>query len=162
MGGATIAIGVVGGHDCSDETGRMAEEAGRLIAHNGAILVCGGLGGVMEAAARGAQGAGGVVVGILPGTDKTDANPYVTCAIPTGMGGMRNALLVQASDVLIAFPGSYGTLSEMAFALNLGKGVIQMPGAWNLRKLGSVESSLFKEANDPAHALGLALNMFVS
>ena len=154
---AAQVIGVVGGGSCDDEIACMAHETGRLIAGNGAVLVCGGLGGVMEAASRGARENGGVVVGILPGADRHQGNCWLTCAIPTGMGVTRNSLVVHSSDVIIAFPGSYGTLNEMALALNLGKSVIAMPGAWELRKLGEVESSLFKEANSPAHALGLAL-----
>jgi uncharacterized protein (TIGR00725 family) len=101
-----------------------AAEVGRLVAERGAVLVCGGLGGVMEAACRGAKQAGGMTVGILPGTDRADANPYVDIALPTGLGEARNALVVRAADVLIAVGGGYGTLSEIALALKAGKRVI--------------------------------------
>ena len=128
-------IGVIGGgSDVDKSTFDAACETGRLIAERGAVLVCGGLGGVMEAAAKGAFEAGGTVIGILPSGDKTNANPYVSIAIPTGMGMGRNMLLVQTADVLIAFPGSYGTLSEIGLALNSGKPVIYLPGVWNLSK----------------------------
>ncbi|MBD3315917.1 MAG: TIGR00725 family protein, partial [Chitinivibrionales bacterium] len=120
--------------------------------------VCGGLGGVMEAAAKGAKSAGGTVVGILPGENADDANASVDIAIPTGMGIARNVLVVRAADVVIALPGSYGTLSETAVALSLRKTVIYLPGAWNLKRIGQVESALFKEAFEPAQAVGLALS----
>jgi uncharacterized protein (TIGR00725 family) len=97
---------------------------GRLIAERGAVLVCGGLGGAMKAACRGAQEAGGVTVGILPGTDRSAANAYVDVALPTGLGQARNALVVHAADVLIAIGGGYGTLSEVALALRAGKPVV--------------------------------------
>ena len=131
---------------------------GKHIALNDASLGCGGLGGTMEAASQGASENGGVVVGLLPGEDKGSANPFTHIALPTGMGVGRNILVVRSSDVLIAFPGSYGTLSEIALALNTGKTVIYMPGAWNLSKIGQVDSSLFKEAFDAPSAVGLALN----
>jgi uncharacterized protein (TIGR00725 family) len=153
-------IGVIGGNSTTNEVYDQAYEVGRLIARNDAVLVCGGLGGVMEAASKGASEAGGVVLGILPSNDKSSANQWVTIAVPSNMGSARNALIVSTADVLIAFPGSYGTLNEMAMALNLGKTVIQMPGAWELQRAGKVESALFKQAGNPDHALGLALNAF--
>jgi uncharacterized protein (TIGR00725 family) len=152
-------IGVIGGGDDVDKsTFDAAFETGRLVAERGAVLVCGGLGGVMEAAAKGASEAGGTVIGILPSGNKNDANPFVTIAIPTGMGMGRNILVVQTADVLIAFPGSYGTLSEIGLALNSGKPVIYLPGVWNLSKAGKVDGNLFKEAFDPAQAVALALS----
>jgi uncharacterized protein (TIGR00725 family) len=156
---ARPAIGVIGGSDSTPETLDLACEVGRHVAARGAILICGGLGGVMEAASRGAAEAGGTVVGLLPSGSREEANPYVTVSIPTGMGVARNVLVVRSSDVLIAFPGSFGTLSEMALALNLGKPVVYMPGAWDLGRIGKVDRRLFKEANGAEHALGLALNM---
>jgi hypothetical protein len=155
---AAPAIGVIGGGEASEETLAVAYETGKFIANNNAILVCGGLGGVMEAASRGASENGGTVVGILPGTDKAAANPFVHIVIPTGMGAMRNALVVNSSDVIIAFPGSFGTLSEIGFALNAGKPVIYLPGAWNLQKIGPIDASLYKEAFDAHGAVGLALD----
>ena len=95
------------------------------------MLVCGGLGGVMEAACRGAKGAAGTTVGILPGADRTQANDYVDVAIATGLGEGRNALVVRAADALIAVGGGYGTLSEIALALKAGKPVVGI-GTWDL------------------------------
>jgi uncharacterized protein (TIGR00725 family) len=158
MGKPKIAIGVIGGSTIDDSNSELAYEVGKHIAQNNAMLVCGGLGGTMEAASRGAAENGGLVVGILPDDTKNSANPFVHIALPTGMGIGRNILVVRSSDVLIAFPGSYGTLSEIALALNLGKTVIYMPGTWNLSKIGQVSSSLFKEAFDAPQAVGLALN----
>ncbi len=117
-------IGIIGGGDCDSELSGMAEEVGREIAGKGAVLVCGGLGGVMEAAARGAKREGGTTVGILPGTDEKEANPYIDIPIVTGLGHARNVLVVRSSEVLIAIGGRYGTLSEIAIALKLGKPVI--------------------------------------
>ncbi len=158
MANANPTIGVIGGAHASPETLATAYETGKYIANNNAVLVCGGLGGVMEAASRGASENGGVVVGIIPGTDKSAANPYVRIVIPSGMGYARNTLVVNAADVLIAFPGAFGTLSEIGFALNAGKTVIYLPGAWNLQKIGPVDASLYKEAFDAHGAVGLALD----
>jgi hypothetical protein len=151
-------IAVVGGNRVTGEVANTAFEVGSHIGLNGAILVCGGLGGVMEAAAKGAKKAGGTVVGILPGESGDDANPHVDIAIPTGMGIGRNVLVVRTADVVVALPGAYGTLSEIAVALSLGKTVIYLPGAWKLTKIGTIDSALFKEAFEPAQAVGLALN----
>jgi uncharacterized protein (TIGR00725 family) len=101
----------------------LAEAVGRELAVRGAVVVCGGLGGVMEAACRGAKEAGGLTVGILPGTDRAAANPFVDVGIPTGLGEARNALVVRAADAVIAVGGGYGTLSEIALALKAGKRV---------------------------------------
>ena len=111
-----LYVGVIGGRRCSGETAALAREAGRRIAGEGWILVCGGAGGVMAAACRGASEAGGLTCGILPGMSREEANPYLTCSLPTGLGEMRNALVVRASSALIALEGSYGTLSEIALA----------------------------------------------
>jgi hypothetical protein len=119
-----IYIGVIGWGDCSEEIYRLAEEVGEKVAKAGAVLVCGGLGGVMEAASKGAKKAGGVTIGILPGTDKNDANPYIDYPIATGLGGGRNLLVIGNSDAVIALPGEFGTLSEIAFALKSDKPVI--------------------------------------
>ena len=107
-----------------DEPIVAAAEVGRLLAERGAVLVCGGLGGVMEGACRGAKEAGGLTVGILPGADRADANPFVDVVLPTGLGEARNALVVGAADVAIAIGRGYGTLSEVALALKAGKRVI--------------------------------------
>lgn len=152
-----ISIGVIGGNTIEDSNLELAYDVGKHIALNGADLVCGGLGGTMEIVAKGASENGGNTIGILPGEDKRDANPFINIALPTGMGVGRNILVVRASDVIIAFPGSYGTLSEIALALNVGKSVIHMPGTWDISRIGFVNSSKFKEAFDASQAVGLAL-----
>lgn len=121
-------IGVIGASHPSVEGLCMAEAVGRGIAEGGATLVCGGLDGVMQAAAKGAAEAGGEVIGILPGPDKRSANPYVTFAVPTNMGHARNVIIAHTADVLIAIEGEYGTLSEAAIGLKLGKPVFVLPG----------------------------------
>lgn len=119
-----INIGVVGGSVCTASCAKTAYTIGALIAREGWVLVCGGRGGVMRAASRGAYEHKGIVVGILPGMTRDEANPYVTVAIPTGIGYVRNFLIVRASDYLIAIDGRYGTLSEISFAFNDGKRVV--------------------------------------
>jgi uncharacterized protein (TIGR00725 family) len=126
----------------------VAEEVGRLLARRGAVVVSGGLGGVMEAACRGARSEGGVAVGILPGLDRGAANPHVSVAVATGLGEARNALVVRAADALIAVGGAYGTLSEIALALKAGKPVIGL-GTW---EIDGVE-----RAAEPEAAVDLAL-----
>jgi uncharacterized protein (TIGR00725 family) len=116
----------------------VAEEVGRLLARRGAVVVCGGLGGVMEAACRGARSEGGTAVGILPGLNRGAANPFVSVAVPTGLGEARNALVVRAADALIAVGGAYGTLSEIALALKAGKPVIGL-GTWEIDGVERVE-----------------------
>jgi uncharacterized protein (TIGR00725 family) len=119
-----IQIGVLGASAPSAEIARAAERIGELIAVRGAVLVCGGLGGVMEAAAGGAHGAGGLVVGVLPGIDHRDANAFVDAAVATDMGHARNAIIVRSSDAAIAVGGGYGTLSEIALAMKCGVPVV--------------------------------------
>jgi uncharacterized protein (TIGR00725 family) len=153
----SICIGVIGANETDKPNHDIAYELGTHIAGRGAVLVCGGLGGIMEAVSKGAHDKGGTVIGILPGGDKKDANPYVSIALPTNMGISRNTLIVHMSDVLIAFPGSYGTLSEIAFALATGKTVVYLPGVWDLKKIAPVDGNLFKEAFDARHAIGVAL-----
>ena len=119
-----VQIGVIGAADCSSEGASLAHEVGTLLAQQGAILVCGGLGGIMESAARGAKEAGGSTVGILPGVEVREANPYIDIKIVTGLSHARNILVVRSSAALIAIEGGYGTLSEIAIALKLGKPVV--------------------------------------
>lgn len=126
-----LLIGVIGGHSCDKKTAKLVQELGREIAKLGAILVCGGLGGIMEAVAKGAKENGGVTVGILPSEDKNDANPFIDIPIATGLGYTRNTIVTTASDIIIALPGKYGTLSEIGFALNAKKAVIGL-GSWNI------------------------------
>jgi uncharacterized protein (TIGR00725 family) len=124
-------IGLIGGSRAEKKFLRSAEEVGRLIARREGILVCGGKAGVMEAACRGAKSAGGLTVGIIPGSNKTEANPYVDIVIATGMGYTRNSLVVMNADVVIAVDGEYGTLSEIAYAIVYGKEVIGL-GTWDI------------------------------
>ncbi len=127
-----VIVGVIGASRPTSAGLQMAEEVGRQIARRGAVVVCGGLGGVMTAVAKGATEAGGEVLGILPGPDKSAANPFVTLAVPTNMGHARNVVIAHTADVLIAVEGEYGTLSEAAVGLKLGKAVVTLPGAPNL------------------------------
>lgn len=115
-----IRIAVCGAGTANRTLARMAEEVGREIAQSGSILVCGGLGGIMEAAAKGAHTGGGVTIGILPGSDPNDANPWISIPLPTDMGEARNALVVRFADAAIAVAGEWGTLSEIALAMKLG------------------------------------------
>lgn len=117
-------IAVIGGHKCSKKQFHLAEKLGSLIAKEGWILICGGREGVMEGACLGVKKEGGISVGILPTYDGSDANKYVSIKIPTGLGYARNILVVRAADVVVAIGGSYGTLSEIAFALNEGKPIL--------------------------------------
>jgi uncharacterized protein (TIGR00725 family) len=117
-------IGVIGGSTCTKEEAALAEETGGLLAQRGAVLVCGGLGGVMEAVARGAKANGGVTVGILPGGDPRAANKYIDVPLATGLGEMRNFLIVQTAHALIAIGGGVGTLSEIALAQRIEKPVV--------------------------------------
>jgi uncharacterized protein (TIGR00725 family) len=129
---AVVGAGA-GGADAAELA--EAEAAGAAIAAAGATLVCGGLGGVMEAACRGARSRGGMTVGLLPGTDREDANGWVLLALPTGLGEARNALVVRAADALVAIGGGWGTLSEIALALKLGVPVLGV-GTWELARGG--------------------------
>jgi uncharacterized protein (TIGR00725 family) len=115
---------VVGPGDASAEELAAAEAVGRALAARGAVVVCGGLGGAMEAACRGAKEAEGTTVGILPGSERGQANAYVDVAVATGLGEARNVLVVRAADALVAVGGGHGTLSEIAFALKAGKRVV--------------------------------------
>lgn len=145
-----IQISVVGDGQPALEVARQAEEIGRLLAQRGAVVVCGGLGGVMDAAARGAASVGGLTVGILPSYDAATANVGIAVVIPSGMGEARNVLVVASGDAVIALPGSYGTQSEVALALKLGKTVIGVQ-AWH-------EVQGVQVVQTPAEAVELALS----
>jgi uncharacterized protein (TIGR00725 family) len=132
-------IAVIGGGECTAQEATVAETLGRGIAEAGWVLYTGGLGGVMEAASRGARSAGGRVVGILPGSDATGSNPYVEVPIATGMGHARNVILVQSADAVIAVGGRYGTLCEIAIALKLGKPVLALE-SWEIQGVESAAS----------------------
>ncbi len=133
-------VGVIGAAKPTSEGLRMAERVGEAIASRGAILLCGGLGGVMESAAKGAYEAGGDVLGLLPGPDKSAANAYVTIVVPTNMGHARNVIIAHTADVLIAVEGEYGTLSEAAIACKLGKPVFVLPGGLQIAGAITVDS----------------------
>jgi uncharacterized protein (TIGR00725 family) len=145
-------IAVVGPAEPDAGTYALAVEAGRLIAERGAVVVCGGLGGVMEAAARGASDAGGSSLGILPGADRAQANGYVTMAIATGLGELRNALVVRCSDAVLAVGGSWGTLSEVALAQRLGRPVVSLRG-WSVVDPGGAAVTGVVTAQSAAEAV---------
>ena len=126
-----VQIAVAGGGQCSQRTARLARAVGAEVAAAGAVLVCGGLGGVMEAAARGAAAAGGSVVGLIPGYDSGRANRHLSVVIPTGMGHARNVLVAAAGDAVIALPGEHGTLAEIALARAIGRPVVVLRG-WRM------------------------------
>jgi uncharacterized protein (TIGR00725 family) len=151
----SVYVAVVGGGNALAQDIEAARRVGAELARAGAVLVCGGLGGVMEAACRGAHDHGGLTVGILPGNDRSIANPHVDVSIPTGMGEARNFLVVRSSDALVAVSGEYGTLSEIAFALATGVPVIGL-STWELSKRGETDSRVLR-AESPEEAVALAL-----
>ena len=124
--GKRVQLGVVGAGEAGEGLRELAREVGFLAAGKGWILLTGGMGGVMEAASEGAAAAGGVVIGILPGTSRKEGNRHLGISLPTGLGHARNAVIAQAADLLIAVGGGYGTLSEMALGLKMGKPVISL------------------------------------
>lgn len=148
-------VAVIGSGVAAPETDVPAEEVGRELARRGAVLVCGGLEGVMEAACRGAAAEGGATIGLLPGDDRAAANPHVTIAIATGLGELRNGLIVRAADAVIAVGGEYGTLSEIGFALKLGRPVVGLE-TWELARHGQPDERVL-HASDPLDAVERAL-----
>jgi uncharacterized protein (TIGR00725 family) len=134
-------VAVVGPGDAGPGELAVAEELGARLAEAGAVVVCGGLGGVMEAACRGAKSRRGVTVGLLPGEDRSVANGWVDVAIATGMGELRNGLVVRAADAVVAIGGSEGTLSEIAFALRVGRPVIGI-GTFEVGGVAQVASAV--------------------
>lgn len=150
------AIAVVGGTRVARPVQDAAAEVGRLLAEAGAVVVTGGREGVATAVCRGAAEAGGTTVGILPGRSREKANPWVTIPIPTGLGDTRNALVVMGADAVIAFPGVFGTLSEIAHAALAGTPVVAMPGAWELSRDGQPDDTILR-VGTPKDAVALAL-----
>lgn len=150
-----LIIAVIGGGQCTAEEARMAEEVGRELARSGAILICGGQSGVMEAACRGARGMGGHTIGVLPGNSPAEANPYVEIPIVTGMGEARNVVIIKSCHAAIAIDGEFGTLSEIAHALDLGIPVVGL-NTWALSRQGRADNSILR-AQDPQAAVALAL-----
>ena len=145
---AALYVAVVGAGDANPALDAAAELVGERLAEAGAVIVCGGLGGVMAAACRGARSAGGTTIGLLPGTDRQAANQWVQIAIPTGLGELRNGLIIRAVDVVVAVGGEYGTLSEVALALKARVPVVGL-GTWDIRGVEAVD--------DPGAAVRRAL-----
>ena len=150
-------VGVIGGSKPDPDHQKLAEEVGAEIAKRGAAVVCGGLTGVMESVCKGARSQGGLTIGIIPSNSKEDANPYVQIPIVTGMGMGRNVMLVMTADVLIAIGGEFGTLSEIAHALNIGKTVIGLR-TWKLENAHPKPIPNIIETDTPKKAVDLALN----
>ena len=151
----TVYVAVSGSGTASVDKLPGAERVGELLAVAGAVVVCGGLGGVMDAAARGCEAAGGTSIGLLPGADRSGASVHLTVAVPTGMGEARNALVVRAADAVIAIGGELGTLSEIALALKMDVPVIGL-GTWSFGRAG-LERDPVARAGSPEEAVDLAL-----
>jgi len=152
-----LYVAVVGGGNAPPAERELAKAVGQGLAEAGAVLVCGGLGGAMEAACEGAREGGGLTVGILPGTKRSDANAHVDIALPTGIGEARNALVVRAADAVIAVGGEFGTLSEIALALATGVAVVGL-GTWELARAGKQTSAVMR-ASTPEEAVTLAIGL---
>ena len=149
-------IAVIGGGQCSPREAELAEATGRELARRGAILICGGLGGVMEAACKGASSEGGITIGILPGDNRQQANPYVQIPIVTNIGYARNIIVVKSAQAVIAIDGSYGTLSEIGHALQYNIPVIGL-NTWSLSRNRQLDNSII-QAKDPPEAVDKAFN----
>ncbi len=150
-------VAVIGGGQASSRETKLAEEVGRLLARRGVILVCGGLGGVMEAVCRGASAEGGLTIGILPGESRRGANRYVQIPIVTGIGYARNVAVVKSAQAVIAIGGSYGTLSEIGHALQSGIPVVGLE-TWTLSKNGKTNNSVIP-VSSAAEAVDTALEL---
>ena len=153
-------IAVIGSGGCGEETEawRLAEEVGRLLAEAGVTVVCGGRGGVMEAAARGAAGAGGAVIGVLPWVSIEDANPHCTHVVATGIGQARNLAVVASAEATIAISGEWGTLSEIALARNLGRTVVALR-SWSVSGRQEMEGGPgIASAETPEEAVAATLD----
>jgi uncharacterized protein (TIGR00725 family) len=153
-----LRIGVIGPSEAPAELRSLAEDVGRLIAEAGAILICGGGSGVMKAASKGAKSAGGITVGIIPGTNENEANEYVDIPIITGMGHGRNIINVWSSDAIIAIGGGYGTLSEIALALRTDKPVIGL-STWDFSAKGVREPAHYLKVRTAKRAISAALEL---
>jgi uncharacterized protein (TIGR00725 family) len=153
-----VQIAVVGASRADRALLEYAERVGATVASEGAVVICGGLGGVMEAACRGAKGAGGLTVGFLPGTDSAEANQWVDIVVPTGMGEARNVLVVRSAQAVVAVGGEYGTLSEIALALRDGIPVVGI-GTWSLTRGDGQPDSGIVPIDDPVEAARTALRL---
>ncbi len=152
-----LIIGVIGGSRPKAAEAAAAEGVGRALAESGAVLICGGRGGVMEAACRGAKAAGGLTIGVLPGTSRSRANPYVDIPIVTGIGEARNAIITRTAQAVVAVGGSYGTLSEIAFSLSFNTPVVGL-GTWEMRREGHPDAPIIYAAT-PEEAAARALSL---
>jgi uncharacterized protein (TIGR00725 family) len=150
-----MIVAVSGGERAPAGALAAAEAVGRELARRGCVLICGGRGGVMEAACRGARSEGGHTIGVLPGADRSEMNPFVEFAIVTAMGQARNVIIVRSADAVIAIDGSYGTLSEIGHALQLGKPVIGLD-TWSFALGGEPDPAVLR-ASTPVEAVELAL-----
>jgi uncharacterized protein (TIGR00725 family) len=148
-----VQVTVCGPRDCTDEEWVDAHEVGALLATRGAVVVCGGLSGVMAAVAAGVRSAGGTVIGLLPGTDRAEAGPDLTAAIPTGLGEARNALVVNSGDAVIVVGGSWGTVSEVALAMRRGDVPVVQLGGWRVIDEGDRPVPGIVHAKSPAEAV---------
>ena len=138
-----------------------AEEVGQLLARGGAVVVTGGLGGVMRAASRGAHGAGGLTIGILPGADPAEANEFVSLPIATGLGVVRNLVVVTAADAVLAIGGRHGTLSEIGMALRMGRQVVTL-SSWRVESDHRIGGPRVHRARDPREAAAMALRLAIA
>jgi uncharacterized protein (TIGR00725 family) len=152
-----MVIAVIGNSSCSPQEAKLADDVGELLAQRGATIICGGLGGVMEAVCRGAKSKGGLTVGILPGQDAGTANPWVDIPVVTGIGEARNVAVVKSAQAVIAIGGSYGTLSEIAYALKNGIPVIGL-NTWSLSRDGREDDSIVR-AQNAAEAVEKAISL---
>jgi uncharacterized protein (TIGR00725 family) len=149
----TIQVAVCGPRACGEELRRLADETGRLLAARGAVVICGGYGGVMAAVAKGAAAVGGTVVGILSGADREGAGPHLSIVIPTGIGQARNAVIVNSGDAVIVIGGSWGTLSEVALAMRAGRVPVVQLGGWQIHDAGGHPLPGLRHARTPQEAL---------
>jgi uncharacterized protein (TIGR00725 family) len=152
-----MIIAVIGDSSCSPEEAKLAESVGELLAQRGAIIVCGGLGGVMEAVCRGVKSKGGLTVGILPGEDSSMANPWVDIPVVTGVGEARNFAVVKSAQTVIAIGGGYGTLSEIAYARKSNIPVIGL-NTWSLSRNGREDDSIIR-VQTATEAVGKAISL---
>jgi len=152
-----MIIAVIGDSSCSPEEAKLAENVGELLAQRGATIVCGGLGGVMEAVCRGAKSKGGLTVGILPGQDSSMANPWVDIPVVTGIGEARNVAVIKSAQTVIAIGGGYGTLSEIAYARKSNIPVIGL-NTWSLSRNGREDDSIIR-VQSATEAVGKAISL---
>jgi uncharacterized protein (TIGR00725 family) len=152
-----MIIGVIGDSSCSPEEAKLADTVGELLAQRGVTIVCGGLGGVMEAVCRGAKSKGGLTVGILPGQDASMVNPWVDIPVVTDLGEARNVVVVKSAQSIIAIGGGYGTLSEIAYALKSNTPVISL-NTWSLSRNGQADDSIIR-AQGAMEAVDIAISL---